>query len=274
MAANFQIPPQGVVAVDTKTGRWTDAWYRFVYNGIVPVNYSGQTSITTLGTITTGVWNATPIANAYIANTAVSNLSGTNTGDQTITLTSDVTGTGTGTFATTIANNAVTYAKIQDVSATDKILGRSTAGSGDVEEITCTATGRSILDDSSVSAVRTTIGLADGTYTPTLTSVANVSASTAYQCQYMRIGNTVTVSGKLDIDPTLTTTSTQLGISLPIESNLGNDYECSGTAFCPAIAAMGAAILGDATNNRAQLQFIASDINNNSMYFTFTYLVI
>lgn len=39
---------------------------------------------------------------------------GTNTGDQTITLTGDVTGTGTGSFATTIANNAVTNAKMAD----------------------------------------------------------------------------------------------------------------------------------------------------------------
>ncbi len=36
---------------------------------------------------------------------------GTNTGDQTITLTTDVTGTGTGSFATTIAAGAVTLAK-------------------------------------------------------------------------------------------------------------------------------------------------------------------
>ena len=36
----------------------------------------------------------------------------------------------------TIDSAAVTYAKIQDVSATNRLLGRSTAGSGDVEEIT------------------------------------------------------------------------------------------------------------------------------------------
>lgn len=52
-------------------------------------------------------------------------VSGTNTGDQTITLTSDVTGTGTGTFATTISNNAVTYAKMQAVSTTSMLLGSS-----------------------------------------------------------------------------------------------------------------------------------------------------
>ena len=39
--------------------------------------------------------------------TKVSNLSGTNTGDQTITLTGDVTGSGTGSFAATIATDAV-----------------------------------------------------------------------------------------------------------------------------------------------------------------------
>src|SRR6185312_13970709 len=85
--------------------------------------------------------------------------SGTNTGDQTITLTGDVTGSGTGSFAATIANDAVTYAKMQNVSATDKLLGRSTAGSGDVEEITCTAAGRALIDDAAASDQRTTLGL-------------------------------------------------------------------------------------------------------------------
>jgi hypothetical protein len=35
----------------------------------------------------------------------------------------------------TIDNDAVTYAKIQNVSATARVLGRSTAGAGDIEEI-------------------------------------------------------------------------------------------------------------------------------------------
>jgi hypothetical protein len=59
----------------------------------------------------------------------------------------------------TIDNSAVTYAKIQDVSATDKLLGRSTAGAGVVEEITCTAAGRALLDDADAAAQRTTLGL-------------------------------------------------------------------------------------------------------------------
>lgn len=68
---------------------------------------------------------------------SASNLSGTNTGDQTIALTGDVTGSGTGSFAATIASNAVTYAKMQDVSAASRVLGRGSAGgAGDVEELT------------------------------------------------------------------------------------------------------------------------------------------
>ena len=108
--------------------------------------------------------------------------SGTNTGDQTITLTGDVTGTGTGTFATTLSNSsvgtdniaddAVTYTKIQDVTATDRLLGRSTAGAGDVEEIVCTAAGRALIDDANAAAQRTTLGLGtlatqDGTFSGT-----------------------------------------------------------------------------------------------------------
>jgi hypothetical protein len=63
--------------------------------------------------------------------------SGTNTGDQTITLTGDVTGSGTGSFAATIANDAVTNAKLANV-ATSTIKGRVTAGTGDPEDLTGT----------------------------------------------------------------------------------------------------------------------------------------
>ncbi len=59
----------------------------------------------------------------------------------------------------TVDNDVITYAKMQDVSATDKLLGRSTSGSGDVEEIACTSAGRALLDDTDASAQRTTLGL-------------------------------------------------------------------------------------------------------------------
>lgn len=58
-----------------------------------------------------------------------------------------------------LADDAVTYAKIQNTSGTDVLLGRSTAGAGNVEEIACTAAGRALLDDADAAAQRTTLGL-------------------------------------------------------------------------------------------------------------------
>lgn len=66
-------------------------------------------------------------------------------GIQRSALTGDVTANA-GSNACTIPNDTVTYAKMQNVSATDRLLGRATAGAGDVEEIVCNAFGRSIIN--------------------------------------------------------------------------------------------------------------------------------
>ena len=62
----------------------------------------------------------------------------------------------------TLENSVISYSKIQNVSATDKLLGRSTAGAGVIEEVTCTAAGRALLDDASAADQRTTLGLGSG----------------------------------------------------------------------------------------------------------------
>ena len=58
-----------------------------------------------------------------------------------------------------ISTSAVTYAKIQNVSATDRLLGRSTAGAGVVEEISCTSTARGLIANSTSAGMRGTLGL-------------------------------------------------------------------------------------------------------------------
>lgn len=71
-------------------------------------------------------------------------ITGTNTGDQTITLTSDVTGTGTGSFATTIAANAVGNTKLADMGA-NTIKANATAATADPADLavgTNTVVGR------------------------------------------------------------------------------------------------------------------------------------
>ncbi|MEG3144209.1 hypothetical protein U1839_06040 [Sphingomonas sp. RT2P30] len=84
---------------------------------------------TTTPAITLTLGAITPSSVAATGTVAGSNLSGTNTGDQTIALTGDVTGTGTGSFAATIASGAVTLAK-QANMATGSVVYRKTAGGG------------------------------------------------------------------------------------------------------------------------------------------------
>jgi hypothetical protein len=72
-----------------------------------------------------------------------------------------------------IQNDAVTYAKIQNVSATDRLLGRSSAGAGDVEEITCTSFGRSLISSADAAAARTTLSV-QPTASPAFTGTATV----------------------------------------------------------------------------------------------------
>lgn len=112
-------------------------------------------------------------------------------------------------------------------------------------------------------------------YTPTLTNGVNVAASTAYQAQWMRIGNVVTVSGKVSIDPTAAAaTATELGMSLPVASNFANEYECAGTAASEVTATVPVRILADTVNNRASFQFASGTTANDSYSFTFTYTII
>ncbi len=111
------------------------------------------------------------------------------------------------------------------------------------------------------------------TYTPALTNAVNVAASTAYSCQYVRVGSVVTVSGQVDIDPTAAG-DTQLGIALPIASNFGAANQCGGTAAAPGIAGQCAGIIGDAANDRATLRWTAVDVTNQAFAFSFTYRII
>jgi hypothetical protein len=61
------------------------------------------------------------------------------------------------------ASAAIAFSKLANVSATDRLLGRSTAGAGAIEEITCTAAGRALIDDADAAAQRTTLGVVIGT---------------------------------------------------------------------------------------------------------------
>jgi len=117
--------------------------------------------------------------------------------------------------------------------------------------------------------------IASGTYTPTLTNVANTSARTASACQWLRVGNVVTVSGKVTLTPSLTTTATQIGMSLPIASTFAADTNLGGTA-APSLAAVASAALiqADVANARANLAWWSNGTASTDFWFSFTYVVL
>lgn len=128
------------------------------------------------------------------------------------------------------------------------------------------------------SAANLTGLITSGTYTPTLTNVANISATTSRQCQYLRVGNSVTVSGVIDIDPTNVTSNTSLGISLPIVSDFSSISNCGGNSTGQKNAINGeytATIQADTTNDRASLLYSTdgTDVLNTSFSIHFTYLI-
>ena len=90
---------------------------------------------TTTPAITIILGAITPSSVAATGTVTGSNLSGTNTGDQTITLTGAVTGSGTGSFVTAISAHSVSYANIQTESAFT-LLGNPTGATANVSEIT------------------------------------------------------------------------------------------------------------------------------------------
>lgn len=207
-------------------------------------------------------------------------------------LTGDITAAA-GSTTTTLAANVVDDSKFRASVATS-VVGRSADSTGNVADIAAGSDGHylrraagalsfgaiddadipaSIARDAEVAAAVAALNLSSGTYTPALTSVANLDSTTGYSCQYMRVGSVVTVSGRLDANPTATATTT-IGISLPIASNLANANECAGTAFSSEVAGQGAAIFGDSANDRALMQWVAVDITDHPMFFTFTYRII
>lgn len=116
--------------------------------------------------------------------------------------------------------------------------------------------------------------IASGIYTPNVLATTNVDTTNVYPAQWMRVGDTVTVSGKIDIDTVLASTETRVTLSLPVASDIQNDYEVAGTAYAYVIDST-AAITGGVVSNGAFFRwFTGASVTNNGWFYSYTYRVI
>lgn len=117
-------------------------------------------------------------------------------------------------------------------------------------------------------------------YTPTVTEVTNVSASSPAVCQYLRIGDRVHVTGYVDFTLTTGNTMSEIDISLPVASNLAADTDVAGTAttsFTSFATLAGVQVSADTTYDRVKFDFRTSagtDGQPGRIAFSFTYKII
>jgi hypothetical protein len=136
-------------------------------------------------------------------------------GIQSAAFTGDVTKAAGGT-ALTIASDAVTYAKMQNVSATQRVLGRNTSGSGDVEEVTFTQfldwVGSAAEGDILYRGASAWSRLAKGTAGQLLRMNSGATAP-----EWTSVGSVAPATNTANFDKTNTTLADVTGMSVPLD---------------------------------------------------------
>lgn len=180
--------------------------------------------------------------------------------------TSAATGSTTGDFEVKTINSGSSAVKLR------------VKGSGQLElpvgygDGTHTGTAAYTLQVDASGKVIAGSAVTSGTYTPTLTNTTNVAASTAYQFQWSRVGNTITFSGEVDIDPTAGLTLTVLTMTLPVVGSFANSFECAGTASDDLGTV--ARVRATATAGTAEVRMTPTDASNRRFSVHGTYLYI
>jgi len=187
--------------------------------------------------------DASASAGAILTEDTITNVVTASGMTGTITaLTGDVTASGTGSVAATIADEAVTYAKMQHVSATSKVLGRITSGAGDVEEL-------------SAANLRTILGVADGSLSENNftnadhTKLNGISASAVDAAgaisavegeTTLALAGSVTVAaGQTFVAPRLPTVAVSATTTLVEATHAGRYNICAGNITLPATSTAG-----------------------------------
>lgn len=110
--------------------------------------------------------------------------------------------------------------------------------------------------------------VASGTWTATLTAVSNVDGTPTFtKAHYTRVGNEVTYSIEIIVDPTATGTVTEVRFSLPVASNLAAAGDILGALAgeTTGTAAVSGHVETDTVNDEGIIQFKSQSVNNHTI---------
>jgi hypothetical protein len=203
-----------------------------------------QLVIGTDGGVSIGTGTAAGSTNLKVAGTVTaSNLSGTNTGDQTITLTGNVTGSGTGSFATTLASIPVVAGTNLTGTAASFTAGHVTTNANLTGDVTSVGNATTLASIPAISG-------ANLTGTATSLTAGNVTSWTLAE------GPSTTASALLG--------RTSAGAGIPQEITLGTNLSMSGqtlnaTGGGASVANPGSQVLGLTAINGSASTAMRSD---------------
>lgn len=160
-------------------------------------------------------------------------------------------GTSSGTIAITGSTSGTITMQPQAAAGTYNWNWPTTAGNAN----------EAIISQGGGSTAMTWKAINNGTYTPTLSNSSNISASTAYTFHWIRMGDEVSFSGQLDLDPTIAG-AISIEISLPIASDFTLSDDLSACATNATAGEGGGIVSASGANNTMSFSAIAVGVAN------------
>ena len=173
-----------------------------------------------------------------------------------------------GTYLTT---NGYTVKSVNTSGVGASVYNANTAGAVTLRSII--GTGQITVTQNTNDITISTPLNVNGVYTPTITNISNIQAVTAFQCMYRRVGDQVSVNGRINIDPTTNGSATSIEMTLPVASNLTALGDLAGTSACPDTNQSGG-IFANIATDRAVMTFQAGSNAARDHYFSYSYRVL